>query len=212
MNLKVIILDFDGTLVESVGIKDKAFAELFSDYPEYIREIMDYHLAHNATVRFDKFRYIMTKIIKTEYNEDIEKNLSSRFSQSVLQRTVECPYVSGAKEFLDYFVNRCPLYLASASPAGELDYILKARSLQGYFRNIYAIPWKKSDVVADVIAQEKAEPAEVLMIGDSYEDYQAAFANGVSFVGRNSGKSFAQANVPIFSDLLDMKKYIESLS
>ena len=33
MRFKIIVLDFDGTLIESVGIKDQAFKELFKDYP-----------------------------------------------------------------------------------------------------------------------------------------------------------------------------------
>ena len=46
MELKTIILDFDGTLVESVGIKDAAFEALFSEYPEHLECIMAYHLSH----------------------------------------------------------------------------------------------------------------------------------------------------------------------
>ena len=41
--IKAIIFDFDGVLVESAEIKTKAFEMLFSDYPDTIDDIVQYH-------------------------------------------------------------------------------------------------------------------------------------------------------------------------
>ena len=60
---RLLILDFDGTLVESVGVKDEAFALLFKDFPEHLDDIMQYHISHNATIRFEKFEYIFNNIL-----------------------------------------------------------------------------------------------------------------------------------------------------
>ncbi len=147
MNIKTIILDFDGTIVESVGIKDRAFETLFREYPDHLDEIMKYHLSHNATVRFDKFRYIVEKILGQEYGGETERKLSEAFSKLVFERIVQCPCVAGAEEFLDYFWSRIPLYLISVSPAEELERILKARDLNKYFEKIYAIPWVKKEAM-----------------------------------------------------------------
>ncbi len=73
MNPRAIILDFDGTIVESVGIKDQAFEALFDQYPEHFDEIMQYHLAHNATIRFDKFKFIAENILHINYTDQLSE-------------------------------------------------------------------------------------------------------------------------------------------
>ena len=205
MDVKTIILDFDGTIVESVGIKDEAFKILFNKYPEHLDRIMEYHLANNATVRFDKFKYITENILNQEYNEDTKRILSNRFSELVFKRIVECPYVNGAEEFLAHFWSRIPLYLASASPVEELGKILEARDLKKYFKNIYAIPWAKMDVIQDILKRENILPEEAVFIGDAFEDYRAAQSTGIFFIGRDSTKSFHGADISVYKDLLDIK-------
>jgi phosphoglycolate phosphatase-like HAD superfamily hydrolase len=211
MNFKVIILDFDGTIVESVGIKDEAFRVLFQEYPMHMEKIIEYHLSHNATVRFEKFRHIVENILGQEYSKKTDEHLCTRFSDLVFQEIIKCPYVEGAEEFLNYYFVKAPLYLASASPASELDKILSARGLKKYFRCVYAIPWEKTDILGDIIKRENVAAADVTFIGDSYEDYKAAHAKGVHFVGRNSGKSFHGANIPVYDDMVEIKKYFQNL-
>ena len=208
MDVKTIILDFDGTIVESVGIKDEAFKILFNKYPEHLDRIMEYHLANNATVRFDKFKYITENILNQEYNEDTKRILSNRFSELVFKRIVECPYVNGAEEFLEHFWSRIPLYLASASPVEELGKILEARDLKKYFENIYAIPWAKMDVIQDILKRENILPEEALFIGDAFEDYEASRLTNVFFIGRDSNKSFHGADIPIFKNMSDVKAFL----
>lgn len=206
--IKTIILDFDGTIVESVGIKDDAFKKLFSGYPDQLATIMDYHLSHNATVRFVKFRYITEKILGQKYNDETERYLSELFADLVFKKITECPYVPGAVDFLHYFHGRLPLYLASASPAEELNRILEARTLTKYFNKIYAIPWTKQDVIRDILATECLRPEEAFFIGDSFEDYETARSTGVRFVGRDSRKSFRDAPVHVCRDLFEIKKLL----
>ena len=72
--LKVIALDFDGTLVESNEIKDKAFDSIFSKWPEHREAMMQWHLANNAIDRQEKFRYFVEVILgKYGHVELIEK-------------------------------------------------------------------------------------------------------------------------------------------
>lgn len=208
MKIKTIILDFDGTIVESVGIKDWAFETLFKEYPDRLNEIMKYHLSHNATVRFDKFRYIVEKILGQEYDEEIERKLSAEFSKLVFERIVQCPYVAGAEEFLGCFWSKIPLYLISVSPTEELERILKARDLNKYFKNIYAIPWVKKEAITDILRSENISAKEAVFIGDAFEDYQAAQSTNVFFIGRNSHKSFHGVNIPIYENIFEIKNFL----
>lgn len=208
MRFKVILFDFDGVLVESVGIKDRAFETLFKEYPEHLEEIMDYHLSNNATVRFEKFRYITENILGKRYDEETEKRLSKKFSSLVFRGIVDCPYVLGAKEILDSYWDKIPLYIASVSPADELDEILAARKLMKYFKKIYAVPWIKTDAIRDIMDREDVSPEDVVFVGDSYEDFKSARLTGIFFIGRDSGKSFHGARIPIFKDMFEVRDFL----
>jgi len=208
MRFKVILFDFDGVLVESVNIKDLAFKTLFKQYPQHLDKIMDYHLSNNATIRFEKFRYITEKILGKRYDEETEKSLSKKFSSLVFKNLVDCPYVPGAKEILDCYWGKIPLYIASISPADELDEIMEAKKLKRYFKSIYAVPWIKTEAIRDIMDRENASPEDIVFIGDSYEDFEAAKSTGIFFIGRNSGRSFHGARIQIFKDMFEIRDFL----
>ena len=57
--MKAIIFDFDGTLIDSVEVKNRAFRKIFSKYPEYSEELYNYHLNNNGASRVKKFNYLL---------------------------------------------------------------------------------------------------------------------------------------------------------
>ena len=205
MTLKAIILDFDGTLVESVGIKDRAFRSLFeADHPDRIDEIMAYHLAHNATLRFAKFRHVIERIVGRSFTEADNRRLSERFASLVFDAIVECPEVGGLGRFLDCFGGRVALYLVSMSPDEELGRILAARGLARRFKRVYGGSWQKADAIHDILAAEGITPEKAVFVGDAPEDRRAAEDTGVPFVGRDSGKDLGD-DVPIYPDLIGVQ-------
>ena len=208
MDIRTIILDFDGTIVESVGIKDKAFRVLYEEYPEKLDEIMEYHLDHNATVRYHKFRHIAENILKEDYTEEKEEELSEKFAELVFKNIVKCPYVEGGIDFLEYFYRKVPLYLVSASPEDELDRILDERELKKYFKDVYAIPWVKKDAVKEILLEEGINAEEAVFIGDTMEDYESASSSGVKFIARNSNKPFNGINIDLFKDMVEIREYL----
>ncbi len=207
--LKAIVLDFDGVLVESVGIKDRAYEVIFREYPKHFAEIIRYCHADNATIRFKKFRYIFERILRQEYTEAVEKELSGKFSQFVVPKIIECPSVAGACEFLDHFYKKVPLYLASINPPAELRTILQARNMAHYFKDIYAVPWIKEAALKDILKKEHLAPDQVVFIGDSPEDCQSAQKAGVRFIGRLSNKALDQFDVPVCRDLFEVMEILK---
>ena len=205
---KVIILDFDGVIVESVGIKDRAFYELYQGYPDHIDAIMSYHLAHNATIRFIKFKYISENILGRTYTPEDERLLSNRFSDLIFKEIVACPYVPGALEFLESFHGKLPMYLVSISPQAELMRILENRNLTRYFFEVFSSDWKKIDAIKHILHKENIENTQAVFIGDTYEDYQAALATEVAFVGRDSGKPFKDAEINLMRDMFKVGELI----
>ncbi|MEM4258246.1 MAG: HAD hydrolase-like protein [Candidatus Thermoplasmatota archaeon] len=207
--LKLIIMDFDGVIIESVDLKTEAFRELFQEYHEYIDDIIDYHVRHHAFSRYVKFKYIYENILKKPYTPEVERDLGQRFSYIVYQKVVTCPYVPGALEFLKFFAPRYPIYLASNTPQQELERIVAERKIQQYFKRVFGSPpGNKIEFIHTALTAEHAQPQQAIYIGDMREDYNVARKTGVKFIGRKNIESFDDFCVPNFPNLLDIKEWI----
>lgn len=211
MTIKTIVLDFDGVIVESEEIKNQAFRDLFSDYPQYVDQIMSYHLAHKTTSRYDKFEFIVTNILGETYNESRASVIDSRFSPLIRQRIIECPYVPGAEDFLDFFSSKLPLYLVSATPQGELGDIVKARGIGEYFKKTYGNPWQKTDAIEEIMHEENVIPEAIVYIGDTMDDYRVAEQLGLLFVGRINQQSFDSIKIMVCNDMVEVKNFVNDL-
>jgi phosphoglycolate phosphatase-like HAD superfamily hydrolase len=185
--LKVLILDFDGVLAESQGVKAEAFADLFARFPDQFETMMAFHRTHEPFSRLVKFEHLAGLLGRTG-GHDFITGLMRDFSQLVEKRVAECPDVPGAREFLAEFFPKVPLYVSSHTPQDELRRIVSARGLDKFFKKVYGYPpTKKTQAVAEILAFENARPDEALFVGDAPSDREAARASGVPFIGRQSG-------------------------
>lgn len=210
MMIKVIVLDFDGVIVESVDIKTEAFRELFRDSPQ-VEEIYQYHLANNALSRFEKFPHIYENILGRKYTEEIGLELSQRYSALVFQKIISCPLVAGVEEFLQTLAATHAIYLVSATPQEDLVQVVEARGLHGYFKEIWGIPpGNKPDYIRRALEIEKAKPFECVYIGDMVEDFWVAQSAGVLFVGRESRENLDNLSVPVFPDMRGIMEWIKN--
>ena len=208
--LKVIALDFDGTLVESNNIKDRAFETIFCEWPEHTETMMRWHLTHDSIERGEKFRYFVEEVLALPGQNDLIEKLSSRFGQLTKEAIIECPYVKGAFEFLEYIQNRVSVYLVSATPQLDLDQIIKARGLGGYFKDVYGAPISKIETLQEIMITEKVSLNGILFIGDSPEDQQCAIDSGVNFIGRKSDRDLNDSIHPVFRDFIQIKKHFSN--
>jgi len=184
---KVIMLDFDGVILESVSVKTEAFRRLFSERTEFVDDIVKFHLKNGGMSRYDKFRYIYSDILHEELTEDRFKSLCDVFAKYVYEGVVNSPFVLGANEF----INRChdnkiPLYLVSATPEDEIISITKDIGIYDKFNQVYGYPMTKVDCISQILKENglTQNPKQALFFGDAINDYKAANKTGISFVGR----------------------------
>lgn len=198
-----LILDFDGVIVESNDIKTRAFATVFSRFPEHADAMMAYHEAHVSASRFDKFRYLVTQLLGRTADDPLMTELADAFSEETRKQVIACPMVPGAAAFLDAVSARVPVYLASVTPQADLDAILAARDLTRYFTRVYGCPpWTKASAITDILTH--VERANTLFIGDSAGDQRAALETGVEFLARDSGLPFDDPQPVSGPDMCDL--------
>ena len=87
----------------------------------------------------------------------------------------------------------------------ELRNIVRYRRFETYFRDINGDPQvRKKEAIQTVIKKEGAGPQEVLFIGDSLSDLNAARDTDVRFIGRNSGLPFPDGDIELYKDMFQI--------
>ena len=64
MRLRVLILDFDGVILESNEIKTGAFRQVCSGYPAHLDAMMRYHERNVSLSRYVKFNYLVSTLLQ----------------------------------------------------------------------------------------------------------------------------------------------------
>lgn len=181
---KAIVFDFDGVILQSVDIKTRAFESLFAgEAPEALARILEHHRANNGVSRYEKFRHAYREILRRPLGPEEEKALGERYNATVEHAVSVCPFVPGAREFLEARHARTPFFVASGTPEEELRRIVERRGLGGFFRGVRGSPAKKDAILRSIAAALSCPPSELLMIGDATTDSEAARAVGARFVG-----------------------------
>ena len=99
--IKAIIFDFDGVIAESVNVKTEAFSKIYAQYGSDIAEkVVEYHLSHGGISRFEKFKFYHKEYLGIELTNHQLKELGNKFSELVVQKVINAPYVPGALEFI----------------------------------------------------------------------------------------------------------------
>jgi HAD superfamily hydrolase (TIGR01549 family) len=182
--LKVVVLDFDGIVLESCDIKTVAFRKLFEDYPESVDEIVNYHLEHMGVSRYKKFKYFYEHFLKKTLKDEELQELGNKFSELVLEEIKTCTFVSGALNFLNNYSKKFSIYVASGTPEPELQMIVKERGLEGYFKGVYGAPATKSEILNRIVKKENVEKRDVVFVGDSQTDFKEALKAEIPFIYR----------------------------
>ncbi|MBT5469288.1 MAG: HAD family hydrolase [Nitrospina sp.] len=206
-----IVFDFDGTLVKSNKVKTWAFGKLYEEYGDKIvKQVISYQNEHEGLSRFSKFRYWHKNFLHLAYTDEIGEKLSRSFSQLVFNRIVDSPYVEGAIEFLQKYYQILPLFVASATPENELREIIKRRSMNRYFREIYGSPAKKSEILISIYASFHWFPERILMVGDSLSDLEGAKSAFTNFVGlkRKDNSNLFPSSTVLIKDMTELEKII----
>ena len=209
----VILLDFDGVLIESLDGKMRAYDDVFDRYPAHRDAMARVRAAHPGESRLDVFARIARDVLDVdEPGSTVLATLLAQFSEAAVKRASACPEVEGARAFLESFSALVPLYLSSLTPQDELRAIVEVRGLTRYLAGAFGNPpFTKAQAIAEALAREGADPAEMLLVGDSPTDADVARTMGVMFVGRDSGLGLPSTTAPCGADMWEVAEMVRPL-
>ncbi len=183
-NIKIAVLDFDGTLIDSNSLKYEAFFRLFPEDGQS-ETIVRLVLADS----FEASRYdILDEIIARRNHLKLDQNpldvasLAKAYNNLVLAGAKHCPLIPGAREALDFLSSRVRLYISSTTPEDSLKEIIDFRGWTDYFVGVFGYPRKKSTTLSNIIDREKVENSRVVVVGDGESDRISAEENRCKFI------------------------------
>ena len=101
-NIKNLIFDFDGVILDSVEIKNKAFLKTLKPFNKNIKKkFMKFHLNNLGVSRFKKFEYLCKDLLKQKKYEKLKKKLINQFSRYTKEGINRALFIEGIKIFIE---------------------------------------------------------------------------------------------------------------
>ena len=181
--LKGIIFDFDGVIAESVQVKTDAFAGLYAQYGRDIEnKVVEHHEANGGISRFKKIKFYHESFLNKAITKKEITALANQFSELVVEKVIDVPYVPGALEYIKKSYKRYKLFISTGTPIEEIKQILKGRNIEHFFTDVFGSPDKKTVHINNIEINYGLKSNELIFYGDSNSDLDAAKSANIPFV------------------------------
>ena len=174
---RVIVFDFDGTLVDSNRLKRDAFDHVFADRPECIQALPDTLERLKNESRYEIIKSLVESVDGLTPDQRRTEAYSARLDEQILERARQSP----AGVLLPRWQCHATLYACSLTPTEPLKRILLNTGWLSYFASVEGHPVKKADMLRRTILRHRVRGDEALMVGDGDGDEAAAREAGTAF-------------------------------
>jgi phosphoglycolate phosphatase-like HAD superfamily hydrolase len=210
---KVFVFDWDGTILDSMAIKQKNFSETIANQIHQIQsldnrhsltaeieltaEIKQIYASLSGNPRKEIFYMILDQLhIKHHLVsfQDFSFNLSLANQESLQQAKI----FTDAKNLLDRLIkSRKKIFISSSTPQLELDFLVKSHLNTESLQSISSVlgsadNFTKGKNHLEYIAKQSGYGREdILVIGDDLADFELSLAAGVNCILVDRSKRFS---------------------
>lgn len=203
-----LVLDFDGVLVDSVGVKGTSFGAAVSGYPTpMVERFVAFHFANGGVDRRTKFAYFLTEIAGEPATDEKVQLLCDRFSACTEAGVITARAIAGADELLAEAPSDTRIAVLSATPEAELRRIIEARDWTRHVDLIIGTPARKPETLR-AWTVDCPDPGRRLYVGDAISDFAAARDAAWPFIGvtDTSGVHPFPPEVTVVRDLHELRR------
>ena len=168
--IKVVVFDFDGTLVDSNSIKHRTFDEVVADLPGGPEA-----LALARRTGGDRYRMFADVARRLGGEETLGAQLATEYTRRCLRGIAWAPERRGAAAALRTLSKRgIKIWVNSSTPRQDLPALLQARGILRFTAGVLGAPRSKAYNLRTILLQEQAKPREAVVVGDGRDDETAA--------------------------------------
>lgn len=183
-----IFLDFDGVIMDSMGLKLDSYCHAFEGCGFAREGIRKVQLESAGLSRYQTIPLMYETLSGKPIPEDKLRECLERFGahdEASRARMVPMP---GTQEFLDASrANGIPLAIVTGTPQEVIDRTISHFGLGPRFVRVCGAPGRKRDHLLSLLREFALDPARCLYVGDAILDQEAAVPLGIPFVGVNNG-------------------------
>ena len=175
-------------ILASNAIRDRGFEEVLQGYPiAEVQQLMDFHRKNGGLSRYIKFRYFFEEVREENISDKQIQEWANRFSV-IMRQLLTRPelLITQTMSYIKRHHKNLPMYIVSGSDQEELRYLCENLGIAHFFQRIHGSPIPKKDWVKTILREEQLVPEKCILVGDSINDYEAAFSNGIKFMGFNN--------------------------
>ena len=227
MNPKVLVFDFDGTIVDSNQLKDGAYFELFPS-SQKTKEIIGQYKGSRKT-RYQIIREILVTLKEAGEIDfsDLEEEVRDRakkFGEIVEKGVVESHGVPGAFELLRFLHdNKYAVYILSGTPLEPLQKTVEKLIETGKIPPVKDIYGRvddkdeklfKEEVIVEIMEREGASEKQIVLIGDGKNERDAALEKGCLFIGianESNHWELEEKRFVVIKDLTEFRSLFEDM-
>ena len=179
---EAVVFDFDGTLVDSRKVKYETFFDITKHIPG-ARSFLEVLLEEKPWLD----RYAVTRMAAREFfNSNIvdvvARKLADDYTAICGEHIVCAPEIPGATDLINTLrEDAVPLFISSGTPVTLLKGIVEKRAWTRYFNDCFGSPDTKPTHLKSVQTLVGCPRINILMVGDSEIDQEAATSFGCLF-------------------------------
>ena len=179
--MRIVVFDFDGTLVDSNTIKKNMFYK-FSSFDKGGTEIMKHMLETVAGNRYTIWDAYLRERDGTSYDASIVPSIVEEFNLAVNKAVAQASEMPGAIQLLDKLEKSgIRLIVSSATPLKDLKSILEQRRWIDRFNLIFGSPSTKYETLNFLSNAYGITANEIAVVGDGKDDRESAGMFGCKF-------------------------------
>jgi phosphoglycolate phosphatase-like HAD superfamily hydrolase len=205
-----IFFDFDGVILASHAVREEGFRDILSDFPASdVDVLIKYHKDNGGLSRYHKIDYFFENILQIPVSKEEKRSRAERFSCIMRKRMISPDLIiQEVVNFIKENHKKYPMHIISGSDQTELRYICREIKIDTYFLSIMGSPAPKIDLIHEELVNWRYKTQDVVYIGDAINDYNAASAQNIAFLGYNN-RNLREVGSGYLNNFEEIKAYLE---